>query len=252
MKLIAICPTFNRAHLIPNVIRQFELQDHPIEDRALLIYDDAGQFDSQENDDESWSLVSTPHRHKTLGEKFDTLVGLAIAHCEQIGWAHEECAIALFEDDDVEFPNYLSAHSATLDSGAQWSAPSKILANDGVGRGKWHVSDARDRHHGAWAYRISAYLQSGGYPREQTAGFDLALASRFAAAGISAKDTLETGCGPLYLYRWFSSPGSLNGSAFGDAIMESQGVPTERHPGPIVPQLDDETAGYYREFSWAA
>lgn len=248
MKILAICPTFNRAHLIPNVIAQFEMQEYSVQDRHLLIYDDAGQFDSQEGD--GWSLTSTPNRHATLGDKFATLARMAIDHCGTAGWDWRECGIALWEDDDVLFPNYLSTHSATLDGGADWSAPSKILANDGVGRGKWHVSDARGRHHGAWAFRISAYVQAGGYPREQTEGFDLALAGRFAAAGITAKDTLETGCGPLYLYRWFSIPGSMNGSAFGDEIMERQGIPSQRYPGSIVPKLDEETEGYYREFGF--
>lgn len=224
------------------------MQEIPQEDRHLLIYDDAGQFDNQSG--VGWSLISTPVRHETLGDKFATLARLAIDHCSRIGWNHEDCGIALWEDDDVMFPGYLLAHAETLKSGAQWSAPSKILANDEVGRGKWHVSDARGRHHGAWAFTISAYVKAGGYPREQSSGFDLALSSRLASAGIEAKDTLESGCGPIYLYRWFTVPGSLNGSAFGEQIMERQGSPLQHYPGPITAKLDGETEDYYREFGF--
>lgn len=250
MNIVAICPTFNRAHLIPNVLAMFNAQDYPTNKRRLVIYDDAGQFDEQKGD--GWQLISTPTRHATLGEKFDQLVQIAAVAASCCQWSDDETAIALFEDDDVYLQSYLSAHAATLGAGVGWSAPSQILSNDSVGRGKWHARDSLGRHHGAWAYRLSAYRQSGGYPREQTEGFDYALGSRLRAAGIKMIDTLLTGCGPIYLYRWFSVLGSLNGSAFGAEIMVRQGVPTARQSGPIVPQFDPETAGYYRAFGFAS
>ncbi len=246
--IIAICPTYNRPQCVLNLIRQFELQSHRPEHRYLLVYDDAGQFDPQDGD--RWSILSTANRHAQLGAKFDTLVAFAIARCVLLGWDPDETAIALMEDDDAYFPEYLAAHAATLASGAQWSAPSKILANDSVGRGNWHVASSLNKNHGAWAYRISAYLEAGGYPVNQTAGFDFVFRDRLRAIGIKPRDTLLCGCGPIYLYRWFSA-GQRNGSQFGDAMMTEQGTPERRHPGPVAPQLDAETAGYYAEFGFS-
>lgn len=247
MNLIAICPTFNRPHCIPNVLAMWQAQDYA-GPRHLIVYDDGGQLDPQS--EVRWEIASTSRRHPTLGEKFDALVVMAIGAMTERHWAIEETAVALFEDDDVYFPGYLAAHMKALQD-ADWSVSSRVMSNDGVGRGKWHVPSAVGRHHGAWAYRLSAYLRAGGYPREQTEGFDFALGSRFRACGIEAADTLATGCWPIYLYRWFSVPGSFNGSRFGAEIMLKQGTPTQRLAGKIVPKFDAETAGYYREFGFA-
>lgn len=249
MLAIGITPTFNRPpSLVANAIATYMAQDYPADRRHLIVLDDAGVFDSQRH--ETWELVSTSKRFETLGGKFRRLVELASEYADRRGVDHSDVCVFVHEDDDCGFPNLVGSHVRCLESGADASAPSKCLANDAVGRGKWHVTDARGRHHGAWAFRLSAYHACGGYP-EITEAFDYAFRSRMEHAGFAFKDTLETGCGPFYLYRFFSIPGVRNASAFPGQWLESQGVPTERYPGPIVPQLDDETAGYYREFGWA-
>ncbi len=241
MNILGICPTYNRPHLVPNVLAMWQQQECENQ-RHLLIFDDAGQFKQATGED--WTLASTASRFKTLGAKFAATVDFAMRIASAKSWDLEGTAIALFEDDDVYLPKYLAAHAATLRN-SQFSAPHRVLANDEVGPGKWHSVDARGRHHGAWAYSLRAYIQSGGYADENP-GFDLAFGGRLAKIATPA-NTNSAGFGPTYIYRWMTA--SKNGSAFGDSLLDSQPSPDGRVIEHVEARMDAETSAYYREFT---
>ena len=183
-------------------------------------------------------------RHATLGGKFASLVELAIAYAAWREWGIADTAIVLFEDDDVYLPKHLAAHAKTLKQ-SQFSAPSRVLANDGVGAGKWHSIDAVGRHHGAWAFMLPAYIACGGYA-DMNQGFDLDLGRRLREIAQPA-NTNAAGFGPTYIYRWMTA--SKNGSAFGDDLLKSQPAPNGQKIQQVTTRLDAETAGYYAEFA---
>jgi hypothetical protein len=53
-------PTYDRPSLVRSSIACFLAQDHPPEQRRLLILDDAGQIEPQDGD--GWTVWSTPVR----------------------------------------------------------------------------------------------------------------------------------------------------------------------------------------------
>jgi len=244
MKLVAICPTYRRQHLILNVLAMWEAQDY-VGQRHLLILDDGREFvdlSASARTGPDWSIAVAHQRYPSLGEKFATLVDLAISE-------HGATHIVLFEDDDVYGPQYLSAHSAALNH-SHLSMPLTVLANDHAGRGKWHLTHAVGRHHGAWAFSVRAYRESGGYERNNNHGFDTHLGNRLRSR-YTAADTFpgvsESEPGRChYLYRWFTA-GQKNGSAYSEGMYASQTQPAVPWPAdrPIVPEFDAETTGYY-------
>tara|TARA_R110000824_G_scaffold89877_1_gene219962 strand:- start:7966 stop:8643 length:678 start_codon:yes stop_codon:yes gene_type:complete len=209
-------------------------QDYPRGDRHLIILDDGGSFDAQNGP--GWSLFSEPERFPTVGAKFAAIADLAIAAGAD--------ALALFEDDDLYFPWHLSAAADVLKS-ADVSAPSKVLADDGP---VVHESNAKGRHHGAWAFRSEIYRASGGYSEEANAGFDIRLLRTMKEAGAVVADPVSVA--PMsYLYRW-ASAGYVNGSASGANIYAAMEQTHERSrvPGRIAPALDTGAAAYFDRF----
>lgn len=238
--LIAICPTFRRPRLIPNVLAMWEAQTWPVERRQLIIYDDAGTFDSQRG--RGWTLASTEHREPSLGDKFRVMVEIAIARGAD--------AVCLFEDDDVYLPHYLEAHAVTLfERKADISKPHEVYSNDRDGRGTYRTVNATGRFHGCWAFTTDAYEKTAGYPPGHNAGFDMELQGAFHRADMRAADTwLEHPIG--YVYRW-QTTGYPNGSGWGEPIYNATAKSHAecRVPGRIEAKMDEETAGYYEELA---
>jgi hypothetical protein len=75
MKLAALCCTYQRPHLLGQLIESFRRQDYPLSMRELIILDDAGQYENQHED--GWRLISVPSRFATLGEKRNACAALA-------------------------------------------------------------------------------------------------------------------------------------------------------------------------------
>lgn len=234
MRITAICPTYNRTHLLPNVLAMFHAQTHV--DKRLIILDDAGQVASQSMP--GVNIISHRTRFGTLGAKFDYLVRAAI-HDDPMG------GIVLFEDDDVYLPQYMELHAEMLEAG-RVSMPRRKMANDGVGFGKWHYTE--NTHHGCWGFLPAHYAVCGGYDVTKSEGFDTDFCGRLQQCGTS--DPWPEPEIPQYIYRWFTA--SKNGSAFGAGIMESQGLPEKVRVGRIVGEFDEETERYYREFGFQA
>jgi hypothetical protein len=241
---IGIAPTYNRPAAAANAVAQWLDQDCDLP-RSLIVFDDAGQFDPQSHD--QWQLVSWHNRCETLGEKFDIMLRQSVGLALERRWNAAETLIVVWEDDDVYLPDHVQRHVDAIEStGKQWSAPSRIWANDAVGYGNRHISDARGRHHGAWAFMLTAAIEAGGYPHcngdANGAGFDLIFGARMRTKWGEPADTTPEGTEPHYLYRWFTA--GRNGSAFGAAhMMEYQGAP--EYLGELTPQFDGETRIYW-------
>jgi hypothetical protein len=231
MHLTAICPTFRRPRLIPNVLAMFAAQTYS--DCDLLIYDDGGTFDSQCGD--RWELMTRPERCTPLGSKFRELVSIAISRGTD--------GIVLFEDDDIYGPNYLRDH-ATAQESAAWVVPDRVWTDNGC---KPHeVQIARYTCHGCWSFTASAYEAAGGYPGERSFGFDIAFGDRLLShTGKPARLWREPP--PQYIYRW-QSTGYPNGHGFGESM--EQAVEASHRParvcGVVRPEMDAATTHHYR------
>lgn len=114
MRLLCLCPTFRRPHLLANLIACFEAQDHP--DKFLLMLDDSGQIAGQEGD--GWKLLSRQGRYATLTAKYGAMLLFN-------DWYFN--AVALMDDDDIYGPQYLSSHATALGD-ARWSYPRRVFS----------------------------------------------------------------------------------------------------------------------------
>lgn len=234
--VVAICPTFRRPKLIPNVIAMWNLQDYDPQGRHLVILDDGQSFDEQNGD--NWSIITVPDRFETLGLKFRYLCDFATSRFMDAD------GIVVWEDDDVYLPHHVTAACETLKK-YDVCCPSVVLSDDG-GKGL-HESPAIGRHHGAWSFQADAYQKSGGYPTEPLPPFDFRLLQRFGNAKCSIGDPIESY--PIsYIYRWMTT-GYKNGSSFGKFIHErtANTHPESKHYGLVIPKLDDLTVKYFEE-----
>ncbi len=156
MKIAAVTPTWNRPKLLGRLIECFNRQDH--EDRRLLILSDNDQYRNQEGD--RWKLVSQRFRYKTLGDKRNAAVRLAVETWPGID------AIACFDDDDIYHPYHLSACVAAL-RGSQWTRPSQVLIADGKRFKRMSTVSTNDHNDigypASWAWQRGVFEKLGGY-----------------------------------------------------------------------------------------
>lgn len=192
MKIAAVCITYLRPKQLGQMIRCFESQDYPAENRELVILDDAGQYDNQQGD--RWRLVSTNQRFPTLGEKRNAAAALVSEEAE---------ALAVWDDDDFYLPWALRACVAALKT-APWSRPSLVLHPQKDGSLRQHQTGGL--FHGGWAYMRKVFRQVGGYPAANN-GEDQALARRLSEAGVKQADPIALGLRPFYVYRWGAAGG---------------------------------------------
>jgi len=190
MKIAAVCCTFLRPRPLGQMIRCFELQDYPDEERELVILDDAGQYDNARG--RGWRLTSVPRRFRTLGDKRNAAAGLVSEGVE---------ALAVWDDDDLYLPWALSASVAALRV-APWSRPSLVLHPRPEGTLARHRTGGL--FHGGWAYRRRLFDRVGGYPAMNN-GEDQGLARRFAQIGAAHADPCALGFDPFYVYTWGGS-----------------------------------------------
>jgi len=208
MKLTAVVSTYNRPHLLPRTIACFEAQQY--EDRAMVIYDDGGQYIPADCSDGEIHLgprivlISTRKREPALGRKRNQNV----AHAEEFFPDTE--AIVCVDDDDLFLPWHFSASAAAL-SVAPWSRPSQVLMGRVFGE-HWlfqpHLTGCREdptknrMFHPAWAIRLDAFKSVGGYPDNESGMEDKTLMLKMEEAGVQDADYLEMGFGPGYIYNW--------------------------------------------------
>jgi hypothetical protein len=157
MKIAAVTITFNRPRLLGRMIRCFEMQTLPLEQRELVILDDAGQYPSQPSG-EGWRVVSQTTRYPDIGPKRNAAVKLV---------SDDVDAIAVLDDDDFYLPNAMAACVHALEK-KPWSQARQVLEWDEM---KWkrvrthhHTAPDSCAYHGAWAFRLDAFKKAGGYP----------------------------------------------------------------------------------------
>lgn len=191
MKVSVCVCTYHRPVELGCLIRCFQRQDYPADRRAMVILDDAGQYDNREGD--GWRLVSTATRYPTLGEKRNAAAALADPNSD---------VLCQWDDDDLYLPWALSASVAALQN-AQWSRPSVVLrwSPEGLVQHRtWNRPDGRDKaYQGGWALRSEALRCVGGYPAAST-NEDLLLARRLQGAKIRQADPIALGARPFYVW----------------------------------------------------
>ncbi len=190
MRVVAVCCTYNRPHLLPFLLWCFERQTHA--DRGLLIYDDHGQYEDQEGP--GWKLVSERSPARSLGEKRRRAVTLADAAFGPGAGVFEPLAFAVWDDDEFYFPHALRSVAWACEC-APWCRPGKV----------WHLQKdftlRRHRTSGAPDDLDRAYQSQWGFRRELYAGGllwdnetyneDQALARKLVAAGVEECDPCE-------------------------------------------------------------
>lgn len=156
MKIAAVCVTYGRPLYLRRILRCFLEQQLPIEERELVILDDAGQYHHQRGP--GWRLISVPWGFRTLGEKRNAAAALVAEDTE---------AIAVWDDDDFYFPWALRACAEALRRG-EWVQPRHVLEVE-EGRLVRQESFHRDypvgrfAYHGSWAFRREFFVRCGGY-----------------------------------------------------------------------------------------
>lgn len=181
LKLSVCCCTYNRPHLLGELIESFQRQDYPKSHCELIILDDAGQYGDIRG--ENWQVVSFPRRFASLGEKRNACVSLTSV---------ESTHVVVADDDDIYLPWWLESHAKNFERGTKWSFAGSIFwseRNRIVNR--WWHSDEGWIMHPAHAFEKKTFWECGGYPHIAW-GEDRMFFDRLRDAGHDHADALKT------------------------------------------------------------
>lgn len=226
MKISCLCCTYLRPHLLAQSIECFLQQDYPIENRELVILDDAQQYSTMEHD--GWRLISVPHRFKTLGEKRNACAALASMDVD---------AYAIWDDDDIYMPWALQSHAKALETG-EWSRPSIYLTESEDGTLKRRKTNGL--FHASWAFRRSVWAEVGGYRKINT-GEDYDLSIRLQQHEVKEVDPCDF-AEAFFVHRWETS-NCWHLSAMGDTGYEEL---ASRSPAERIKELRPSWPRDYR------
>lgn len=193
IKLSVCCCTYNRPHLLGELIASFEMQTYPKEYCELIVLDDAGQYGDLRGD--NWQIVSFPRRFATLGEKRNACVSLTLPD-----FTH----IVIADDDDIYLPRWLECHAKNFSLGARWSFASRAWWSvDNQITGQWQYQKDDYLMQPAHAFEKSLFWEMGAYPH--LAGWeDYQFFQTLLEQGIEHKDSLASDLSPFLIYRRFS------------------------------------------------
>jgi hypothetical protein len=195
-----LCPTFGRCgprwqHLLEEAVEAF-LRQTDTRSELLILNDHPDQevfFDHPRV-----CVINMPRRFRTLGEKYNALVGLARGEL-----------LAPWEDDDISLPHRLELSRHRL-GGRDYFNPRRYWFLDGT---RLHRDHQMGVGHNLSLFRRQAWLAVGGYPAV-TGSQDMAMDDRLLGyGGLSCLSDDE----PLpvdewyYVYRWNVSPCHLSG-----------------------------------------
>lgn len=195
-----ICPTFGRCperqHLLEDAITCFLLQTH--RDKELIVINDCPS-QILVCDAPQVRVVNLPHRFRTLGEKYNYAIGLALGE-----W------IAPWEDDDLCLPHRLAFSLSRLqESDSEYYNPKSYWFKNGdllqheVNTGYAHCASL---------FTKAAWRKVEGYPANCSQ--DAHMDGRLRAKVPTFNEGLgEEKC--FYIYRWGVSDHHV--SAHGDA-----------------------------------
>jgi hypothetical protein len=229
MRLLCLMPTFGRRQsLLNNSLACFAAQDH--EDKHLLIYDDLGTLDETKVDLPNVTIMSTPHRSSSVGNKYNVMVAFAD---KVLGIEFD--AVAVIDDDDIYLPSHLSTHASILQNHG-WSKPSSIIS-------AYHeppaIESARGRFHGSIAVRRDLLIKAPWIDTTR-ATFDqeyLSLLVTHEAPGDPCNIAP-----PQYVYRWQTSQGGHCSGLMGSSDWYAKYQPDSRKPiDRLWPQHDADT-----------
>jgi hypothetical protein len=177
----------------------WQAQDYPADKRFLVIVDDGGTFDSQreqaEGKPDNWVLVSKAERFPSLPAKYNYLLEFALSI-----FARQIDAFVVWEDDDVYFPGYLSAHAAAL-ARQRFSKPTSVLTDHRAPIPKvLAMIPGRGCFHSSLAFRRDLIEEVGGWPKTERADFDLQQITRLSKASGAVADPWD--CNPKDRSTW--------------------------------------------------
>jgi len=192
IKLSVCCCTYNRPHLLGELIASFQMQTYPKEHCELIVLDDAGQYGDLRG--ENWQVVSFPRRFASLGEKRNASVSLT---------SPDFTHIVISDDDDIYLPWWLECHAKNFERGAKWSfASGAYWSENNQITGKWHYQNDTFLMHPNHAFDKSLFWEMGGYPR--LAGWeDYNFFQTLLQKSVGHVDSLD-GQPPFLIYRRFT------------------------------------------------
>lgn len=190
MFITALCPTLRRPKLIANTLALWRDQDYPLELRRLIILDDGGTYHSQAIESLSVDLFCTDEAFPTLPNKYNFMWRrLAPAQTD---------AFAIWEDDDLYLPGYLSGHVEALKT-HRLSKPEYILTDHGQ-PGRLQRDHAVGRLHSSMTFHKSLIQDVGGWIDTPSPDFDLQLIAKFTEE-TAIKDPWP-GTPGQFIYAW--------------------------------------------------
>jgi glycosyltransferase involved in cell wall biosynthesis len=200
LKIAVCCCTYNRPHLLGELIHSFEIQTYPKSHCELVILDDAGQYGDING--ENWQIVSFPRRFASLGEKRNACVSLTLPESDYF---------LVADDDDIYFPWWIESHAENFERGAKWSFASSVYwLHNNVTSGQWTFSDEDFLLHPAHGFSKQKFWELGGYPH--LAGWeDWFLFEKFRTHGIQHQDALNGEKTPYMVYRHFDTENHMTG-----------------------------------------
>jgi len=192
IKLSVCCCTYNRPHLLGELIQSFLMQTYPKKYCELIVLDDAGQYGDLRGD--NWQIVSFPKRFATLGEKRNASVSLA-----KPDFTH----FAIADDDDIYLPWWLECHAKNFERGTRWSfASGAYWSENNAITGKWHYQDDSFLMQPNHALEKKLFWEMGGYPH--LAGWeDWQFFQKMLQKNVAHVDALD-GQSPFLIYRRFT------------------------------------------------
>lgn len=194
LKISVCCCTYNRPHLLGELIESFQRQTYPSTHCELVILDDAGQYGDMRG--KNWQIVSFPRRFGSLGEKRNACVSLT-----SIDSTH----IIVADDDDIYLPWWLECHVENFERGAKWSFAGSIFWSERnkIVKRWWHRDEVWIMHP-AHAFEKKMFWECGGYPH-MAWGEDRVFFDRLRDTGHDHADALRTNSGdyrmPYLIFR---------------------------------------------------
>jgi hypothetical protein len=244
-------------------LAMWQAQDYPADKRFLVIVDDGGTFHSQREQEEgkpdNWMLVSRRERFPSLPAKYNYLLEFALST-----FSRQIDIFVVWEDDDVYFPGYLTAHARALNR-QRLSKPTLVLTDHRASVPKvLSLFPAGAVFHSSIAFRRDLIEEVGGWPNTDRADFDLQQIARLSKASGAVADPWD--CVPAdrstwqrcqHVYCW------LTGAAHAQWAMHQGPEGTEwyklaeqvyaevPHVGTLRPQSDGRVENYTEQLrSW--
>lgn len=247
--IACLCCTYKRPKCLANAVACFLAQKY--ENKTLVILDDARQYYNWFSGKNRVHLFSMENRYESLSQKRNVIHDVTRQ-------SFDPKIYAVWDDDDVYLPNYLSNVADGYERGGEFFLHKKVLTTYGCGEtGETIVEEAEHvpgpwnlRFHASWAFTRELFERVGGYPPDMVEG-EYEHSSTELGRRLRDRGKVEyiDGDGPSYVCRVFNHAEyhvtQTNGKSYqqhwGDlAKIEAPFV------GELVPRMDDWTERIYK------